>query len=124
MNKLNEERQTFRFDGAVSARSSEPVHRKHYRTKVFKSGNSLAVRIPAGTDLKPGMEMDLTVEDGVMLALKPIDTPKRKIDISGFAGKAPWLKPIPAELREFEERPSTKLAREVYEAAQKARGET
>ena len=124
MNKLNEERQTFRLDGAVPTRQPDTVNRKNYRTKVFKSGNSLAVRIPAGSDLKPGMEMDLTVEDGVMLALKPIEAPKRKIDISGFAGKAPWLKPIPPELREFEERPSTKLAREAYEAAQKARGDT
>jgi antitoxin VapB len=124
MRKLHEERQTFRFDGSPPTRLLEPVSRKNYRTKVFKSGNSLAVRIPTGTDLKPGMEMDLTVEDGVMLALKPIDAPKRKIDISGFAGKAPWLKPLPPELREFEERPSTKLAREAYEAAQKAKGDT
>ncbi len=124
MSKLNEERQTFRFDGYTPARLPETGNSKTYRTKVFKSGNSLAVRIPTGTDLKPGMEMDLTVEDGVMLALKPINAPKRKIDISGFAGKAPWLKPIPPELREFEERPSTKLAREAYEAAQKAEGDT
>jgi antitoxin VapB len=124
MSKLNEERQTFRFDGSAPARLPETSNRKNYRTKVFKSGNSLAVRIPAGTDLKPGMEMDLTVEDGVMLALKPIEAPKRKIDISGFAGKAPWLKPLPPEMREFEERPSTKLAREAYEAAQKAQGDT
>jgi antitoxin VapB len=124
MTKLNEERQTFRFDGSAPARLLEPVSRKNFRTKVFKSGNSLAVRIPAGTDLKPGMEMDLIVEDGVMLTLKPIEAPKRKIDISGFAGKAPWLKPLPPELREFEERPSTKLAREAYEAANKARDET
>ncbi len=124
MNKLNEERQTFRFDRAAQVQLPDTVSRKNYRTKVFKSGNSLAVRIPAGSDLKPGMEMELTVEDGVMLALKPIDAPKRKIDISGFAGKAPWLKPIPPELREFEERPSTKLAREAYEAAQKARDDT
>jgi antitoxin VapB len=122
MDKMQEERQTFRFDGSSPARLIEPVSRKNYRTKVFKSGNSLAVRIPAGTDLKPGM--DLTVEDGVMLALKPIEAPKRKIDISGFAGKAPWLKPLSPELREFEERPSTKLAREAYEAANKARDET
>lgn len=124
MGKLNEERQVFRVDGAAPVRLPEMATRKQYRTKVFKSGNSLAVRIPAGTDLKPGMEMDLTVEGGVMLALKPIDAPKRKIDISGFAGKAPWLKPLPPELREFEERPSTKLAREAYEAAQKANGGT
>ena len=111
MNKLNEERQTFRFDGSVSARPVEPVSRKNYRTKVFKSGNSLAVRIPAGTELKPGMEMDLTVEDGVMLALKPIDAPKRKIDVSSFWGKAKGLQ-VP-ERRDFEERLSTIAARKA-----------
>ena len=37
------------------------------------------------------------------------------IDVSGFAGKAPWLKPLPRELREFEERPSTIAAREKLE---------
>jgi antitoxin VapB len=116
MNKLHDERQTFAFDGSAPARLIEPVSRKNYRTKVFKSGNSLAVRIPAGTDLKPGMEMDLTVEDGVMLALKPIDAPKRKIDVSGFWGKAPWLKPLPPELREFEERPSTIAKRKAAES--------
>jgi antitoxin VapB len=124
MGNLNEKRQAFHADDGGRLNPPEMQNRKQFRTKVFKSGNSLAVRIPVGTDLKPGMEMDLTVEDGVMLALKPINTPRRKIDISGFAGKAPWLKPIPPEMREFEERPSTKLAREAYEAAQKARDNT
>ncbi len=103
-NHVKEERQTFRFDGAQFEPIVPAADIKHYRTRVFKSGNSLAVRIPAGTQLVAGMEMDLTVEDGVMLSLKPIDAPKRKIDISKFAGKAPWLKPLPPEMREFEER--------------------
>ena len=115
MDKLHEERQTFRLDGSAPTRLPEPANRKNYRTKVFKSGNSLAVRIPAGTELKPGMEMDLTVEDGVMVALKPIDAPKRKIDVSGFWGKAPWLQPLPPELKEFEERPSTIAKRKAAE---------
>ena len=111
MNKLQEERQNFRFDGSVPARLLEPVSRKNYRTKVFKSGNSLAVRIPAGTYLKAGMEMDLIVEDGVMLALKPIDAPKRKIDVSGFWGKAPGARLIPHG--DFDERPSAIAARKA-----------
>ncbi len=113
MNKLYEERQTFRFEGAAPARLLEIGNLKNYRTKVFKSGNSLAVRIPAGTDLKPGMEMDLIVEDGVMLALKPIDAPKRKIDVSGFWGKAPGARLIPQG--DFDERPSTIAARNALE---------
>ncbi|MGL5838121.1 MAG: AbrB/MazE/SpoVT family DNA-binding domain-containing protein [Sphingorhabdus sp.] len=101
---LKEERQVFRVDGARAAAWPETGDRKQYRTRVFKSGNSLAVRIPAGTKLVPGMEMDLSVEDGVILSLKPIDAPKRKIDISKFAGKAPWLKELTPEERELEHR--------------------
>jgi antitoxin VapB len=114
MSKLNEERQTFGVDGSAPARLLETSSRKNYRTKVFKSGNSLAVRIPAGTDLKPGMEMDLTVEDGVMLALKPIVAPKRKIDVSGFWGKAPGARLIPHG--DFDERPSTISARKALKS--------
>lgn len=114
MSKLSEERQAFRIDGAAPVRLPEIGNRKEYRTKVFKSGNSLAVRIPAGTDLKPGMEMDLTVEDGVMLALKPIDAPKRKIDVSGFWGKAPGARLI--SHGDFDERPSTIAARKALES--------
>jgi antitoxin VapB len=118
MSNLNEERQTSRVDGAVPVRLPKIENRKQYRTKVFKSGNSLAVRIPVGTDLKPGMEMDLTVEDGVMLALKPIEAPKRKIDVSSFWGKAKGLH-VP-ERRDFEDRPSTIAARKVASEAGKA----
>lgn len=113
MDKLEETRQTFRIDGAPPVRWPKPENRKNYRTKVFKSGNSLAVRIPAGTDLKPGMEMDLIVEDGVMLTLKPIDAPKRKIDISGFWGKAPGARLVPHG--DFDERPSAIAARKALE---------
>jgi antitoxin VapB len=102
---LKEERQTFRIDNAHMAPWPETGNRKHFRTRVFKSGNSLAVRIPAGTQLVAGMEMDLVVEDGVMLSLTPIDAPKRKIDVSKFAGKAPWLKPLTPEERAFEHSP-------------------
>ncbi len=114
MSKLSEGRQKFRAEGTASVRVSEMATRKHYRTKVFKSGNSLAVRIPAGTDLTPGMEMDLTVEDGVMLALKPIEAPKRKIDVSGFWGKAPGARLIPHG--DFDERPSAIAARKALES--------
>lgn len=101
---FKEERQKFNFDGAFPAPFPMSEDRKHYRTRVFKSGNSLAVRIPAGTKLAAGMEMDLDVENGVILSLKPIDAPGRKIDISKFAGKAPWLKELTPEERELEHR--------------------
>ncbi len=111
---LKEERQTFRYNTSQMASWPEPNDKKQYRTRVFKSGNSLAVRIPAGTKLVPGMEMDLNVEDGVMLTLKPIDAPKRKIDVSGFWGKAPGARLIPHG--DFDERPSAIAARKAMEA--------
>lgn len=83
---------------------------KEYRAKVFKSGNSLALRLPKELGLKEGSTMVLREEQAGFIA-KAEDAPPRKIDVSGFAGKAPWLKPLPPELREFEERPNTIAAR-------------
>ena len=111
---LKEERQTFRYNMSQTAPWPELSDKKQYRTRVFKSGNSLAVRIPAGTKLVPGMVMDLNVEDGVMLTLKPIDAPKRKIDVSGFWGKAPGARLIPHG--DFDERPSAIAARKAMES--------
>ena len=83
---------------------------KEYRAKVFKSGNSLALRLPKALGLEEGTEMVLREEQSGY-SFEPVEQVKRKIDVSGFAGKAPWLKPLPPELREFEERPSTIAAR-------------
>lgn len=87
---------------------------KEYRGKVFKSGNSLALRLPKELGLKEGSTMVLR-EERVGFVVEPAEQPRRKIDVSGFAGKAPWLKPLPPELREFEERPSTIAARKHLE---------
>lgn len=93
---------------------------KEYRAKVFKSGNSLALRLPKALGIEEGTEMIVREERGEF-RFEPADKPKAKIDVSGFAGKAPWLKPLPPELREFDERPSTIAARKAAEdAARKA----
>lgn len=79
---------------------------REFRAKVFKSGNSLAIRIPKAMGLEEGMEMVLReMQQGY--SLEKAEKAKKGIDVSGFWGKAPWLKPLPPELREFEERPST-----------------
>jgi len=83
---------------------------KEYRAKVFKSGNSLALRLPKGLGIEDGTEMIVREERGEF-RFEPADKPKAKIDISGFWGKAPWLK-VP-ERRDFDERPSTIAAREA-----------
>jgi len=76
---------------------------EEYRGKVFKSGNSVALRLPKGLGIKAGTEMILREEHGKYIA-EPVPKKPKKIDISKFWGKAPWLKPIKPEDRVFEER--------------------
>ncbi|AYJ85690.1 AbrB/MazE/SpoVT family DNA-binding domain-containing protein [Sphingomonas paeninsulae] len=94
---------------------------EEYLGKTFKSGNSVALRLPKGLGIPEGTEVRLVKEAPMSFRVEPAVAPKRKIDVSGFAGKVPWLKPLPRELREFEERPSTIAAREAaaHEAAAK-----
>lgn len=77
---------------------------EEYKAKVFKSGNSVALRLPKALGIKEGTEMILREQHGSFTAF-PVDAPRKKIDISGFAGKLPGFKPAPRE--DFEERPST-----------------
>ncbi|WP_194955424.1 AbrB/MazE/SpoVT family DNA-binding domain-containing protein [Sphingopyxis solisilvae] len=88
---------------------------KEYRAKVFKSGNSLALRLPKALGIEDGTEMIVREERG-KFRFEPANKPKAKIDISGFAGKAPGLKLAPRE--DFEERPSTIAAREAAKLAE------
>ncbi len=73
-------------------------------TKTFKSGNSVAVRLPSALGVKPGTQVRVREEQGKYI-VEPVNDAPRKLDISGFAGKAPWLKLAPRA--DFEERPST-----------------
>ena len=87
---------------------------KQYTAKSFKSGNSVAIRVPAALGIVPGQEWLLTEEDGTLVfRTKPAEKPR--IDVSGFWGKEPGL--IPPPRLDFEERPST-LARRKAKAAQ------
>ncbi len=89
---------------------------KEYPARSFRSGNSVAIRMPAGLGVEPGLDWTV-VEQGEDLVLRRKQPARRTIDVSGFAGKAPWLKPLPPELREFEERPSTLAARLTSQSA-------
>ena len=73
-----------------------------FRAKVFKSGNSLALRLPAGLGLTAGTEMELRVEDGVHFSFEPVERPKRKLNVAKFWGTVPDLQPISPEDRVFE----------------------
>ncbi len=106
--QLHEERQTFAWNHAGSSVPLvPPIYKEKHRTKVFKSGNSLALRIPAGTKLKAGVEMDLVIENGQILSYAPSDMPKRKFNIDKVWGCAvgSGLKMIKPEDRVFEDRP-------------------
>ena len=71
-------------------------------TRTFKSGNSVAVRLPKALGIEPGTEMRVREEQG-RFVLEPVSKPE-KIDISRFAGKIPWLKPLTPEQRLMEPR--------------------
>lgn len=82
-----------------------------YVGKTFKSGNSVALRLPKGLGVPEGIEVRMVREAPMTFHVEPVEQPKRKIDISGFAGKAPGIKLAPRE--DFEERPSTIAARKA-----------
>lgn len=81
-----------------------------HTAKSFKSGNSVAIRIPAALGVEPDREWVIEEKDGDLI-LHPKPKAKRKIDISGFAGKAPGIRLAPRE--DFEERPSVIAARKA-----------
>ena len=81
---------------------------KEYTAKSFKSGNSVAIRMPAALGVEPDREWTVTQEQGE-LHIRAKEPPRRTIDVSGFAGKAPGIKLAPR--RDFDERPSTIAAR-------------
>jgi antitoxin VapB len=114
-NLVRDARHNFDLTGARPLGNSLVPAAKPLRAKVFKSGNSLAVRMPKALGLEAGMELELTILGNGSYALSTIEPQRKTIDISGFAGKAPGIKLAPRE--DFEERPSTIAARE---AARKA----
>ena len=74
-----------------------------YRAKVFKSGNSVALRLPKALGLKDGDEMVLRENRG-KFAFERAPTEGKKIDLTGIYGSIPGLKPLTREEREFDDR--------------------
>ncbi len=74
------------------------------KTKTFKSGNSVAVRLPKSLGVEAGVEMTVREERGRYI-VEPVPPQPKKIDLTGIAGSMPWLKPFTREEREFEESP-------------------
>lgn len=79
---------------------------KEYTAKSFKSGNSVAIRIPAALGIEPEREWLVEEVDG-KLVLEPKAKPKRKFNIAKVAGcaKGSGMQFIKPEDRVFEERP-------------------
>jgi antitoxin VapB len=82
---------------------------KEVRTRTFKSGNSVAVRLPKALGIEEGTEVKVREEQG-RYVVEPVDAPKRKLDVDKFWGKAKGLQ-VP-QRRDFDERPSTIKARQ------------
>lgn len=77
---------------------------KEYRAKVFKSGNSVALRLPKALGVEQGVEMIVREEHG-KYSFEPAPAKKDKIDLTGIYGSIPGLKPPTREEREFEDSP-------------------
>jgi antitoxin VapB len=81
---------------------------KVYPARSFKSGNSVAIRMPAALGIQPDGDWTVEQVDGkLVLSAKP--KPTQKLNVDAFWGKARHLK-VP-ERRDFDERPSTIAAR-------------
>lgn len=87
--------------------------------KTFKSGNSVALRLPKGLGVPEGTEVRMVREAPMTFRVEPVEAPRKTIDVSGFWGKMPGIMLPPRE--DFDERPSTIARREAAE--REARGE-
>jgi antitoxin VapB len=79
---------------------------KEYIAKTFKSGNSVALRLPKALGVKEGMEMKVREERGNFI-VEPVERPKRKFNVDKIwgLGKDLGLQLIADEDRVFEHRP-------------------
>jgi antitoxin VapB len=62
-------------------------------TRTFKSGNSIAVRLPKSLGVAAGTEMRVREERGKYV-LEPVEEEPRRIDLTGIYGSCPGLKPV------------------------------
>jgi len=71
------------------------------KTKTFKSGNSVAVRLPKSLGVEPGVEMTVREERGRYI-VEPAEQEPKKIDLTGIYGSCAGLKPLTDEEREID----------------------
>jgi antitoxin VapB len=98
-----------RLGSALNPVLSTYIHRVYTgalamkRTKTFKSGNSVAVRLPKSLGVEAGVEMTVREEKGRYI-VEPVREEPRKIDLTGIYGSIPSLKPLRPEDRIMEPR--------------------
>jgi len=63
------------------------------KSRTFKSGNSVALRLPKALGVEAGSEMVIREERGRYI-VEPVKTVRKKIDLSGIYRSIPGLKPI------------------------------
>jgi antitoxin VapB len=63
------------------------------KSRTFKSGNSVALRLPKALGIDAGTEMTVREEAGRYI-VEPVKPPRGKIDLTGIYGSSPGLKPI------------------------------
>jgi antitoxin VapB len=76
---------------------------EQWEGKTFKSGNSVALRLPKGLGVPEGTAVRMVKEARMTFRVEPMDAPKRKIDGSKFIGKCPDLQELPRY--DFEDSP-------------------
>ena len=79
---------------------------KEYTARTFKSGNSVALRLPKGLGVTEGLQMRVRRQQDNLI-IGPLDRPKRKFDIDKIwgIGKDLDLQLIAPEDRVFDHRP-------------------
>ena len=79
---------------------------KQYPAKSFKSGNSVAIRLPAALGIEPDREWTVAKDEDGRLIVEPKGAPKRKFNIHKVWGCARGSGLRFVEDRNFVPRPS------------------
>ncbi|MBV8685747.1 MAG: AbrB/MazE/SpoVT family DNA-binding domain-containing protein [Alphaproteobacteria bacterium] len=74
------------------------------KTKTFKSGNSVAVRLPKALGVEPGVEVTVREERGRYI-VEPVEQEPKRIDLTGIYGAGAGLRPLTDEEREIDPSP-------------------
>ncbi|MBX9728207.1 MAG: hypothetical protein K2X31_04790 [Sphingopyxis sp.] len=78
---------------------------KVYPARSFKSGNSVAIRMPAALGIQPDGDWSVERIDGkLVLTAKP--KPTEKLNVDAFWGKASHMTYVPEPREDFDPRPS------------------